>query len=99
MKQPDPAGPYELFSLALSVVALVVLSLTVSGTQTPETRQLLELADLTLCGFFFLDFCRNLAVAENRLRYLYTWGWLDLAASIPAVDALRADAWHASSGS
>jgi voltage-gated potassium channel len=88
--RPDTASPYELFSLALSVVALVVLGLTVSGSQTPETRQLLELADLTLCAFFFLDFCRNLVVADNRLRYLYTWGWLDLAASIPAVDALRA---------
>jgi voltage-gated potassium channel len=86
----DTASPYELFILVLSVVALIVLGLTVSGIQTSETRQLLDLADLTLCAFFFLDFCRNLAVADNRLRYLYTWGWLDLAASIPAVDALRA---------
>lgn len=90
MTKPNTASPYELFSLALSIAALVVLGLMVSGTQTPETRQLLDYADLTLCAFFFLDFCRNLIVAENRWRYLYTWGWLDLAASIPAVEALRA---------
>ena len=90
MTKPQAASPYELFSLALSIAALVVLAMMIGTTQTPETRQLLEMADLTLCAFFFVDFCRNFIIADNRVRYLYTWGWLDLAASIPAVDALRA---------
>ncbi len=42
-----------------------------------------------MCAFFFLDFVRNFLRAPNRLRYLYTCGWLDLIASIPAVDAFR----------
>jgi voltage-gated potassium channel len=38
---------------------------------------------------FLFDFARNLKRAENRWRYFYTWGWLDLLSSIPMVDALR----------
>lgn len=81
--------PYDLFTLVISLVALVVVGVLAAGELTPESRQLLETADLALCGFFFLDFVRNLVRAEHRWRYLYTWGWIDLAASIPAVDALR----------
>jgi voltage-gated potassium channel len=54
-----------------------------------ESREIVDVADLVVCAFFFLDFIRNLMRAPNRLRYLYTWGWLDLVASIPAVDAFR----------
>jgi voltage-gated potassium channel len=84
-----PATPYDLFSLALSIVALSVLGMLASGSLSAESRALLQQADLALCGFFFADFVRNLVRADDRWRYLYTWGWLDLAASIPAVDALR----------
>jgi voltage-gated potassium channel len=81
--------PYELFSLALSLTALAVLGATVFTAPQEETRRLLDAADLMLCGFFFIDFLRNLVIAPDKLRYLYTWGWIDLAASIPAIDALR----------
>lgn len=89
MKDRLPVTPYDLFSLLLSLVALGVFAVLARGGLTPEARQLLELADLTFCAFFFADFWRNLIRADNRLRYLYTWGWLDLAASVPAIDALR----------
>jgi voltage-gated potassium channel len=82
-------GPYELFALALSVVAILLLGTTTLVRMNPETERIVDLADLVLCGLFFLDFVGNVVRAPNRLRYLYTWGWLDLAASIPAVDALR----------
>jgi voltage-gated potassium channel len=89
MTEHAPVTPYDLFSLALSIVALGVLGLLARGGLSAESRQLLEVADATLCAFFFADFCRNLIRADNRLRYLRTWGWLDLAASIPAIEALR----------
>lgn len=88
--QRHGATPYELFSVMLSIAALGVLGTSVFGSPNQETRRLLDGADLLLCAFFFADFCRNVIVAPDRLRYLYTWGWIDLAASIPAVDALRA---------
>jgi voltage-gated potassium channel len=82
-------SPYEFFALALSIFALVMLGVSASVTLDSESSRLVNLCDLLLCGFFFLDFLRSLSRAPNKLRYLYTWGWLDLAASIPAVDALR----------
>lgn len=89
VRPATPPSPYELFALVISVAALLVVAALVGAPLRPETRELLETADLALCGFFFADFLRSLARADHRWRYLYTWGWLDLAASIPAVDALR----------
>src|SRR4051812_40819504 len=39
--------------------------------------------------FIFSDFCASLWRAENRWRYLATWGWLDLLSSIPTLNAAR----------
>ena len=86
---PTGTGPYELFALGLSIFALILLGVRAGVTMDPETQQLVDHADLVVCALFFMDFINNLLRAPNRKRYLYTWGWLDLAASIPAVDALR----------
>lgn len=86
----DRAAPYELFALALSIVALILLGARAGLPLDPETSQIVDTADFVICAFFFLDFLVSLRRAGNRARYLYTWGWLDLLASIPAVDALRA---------
>jgi voltage-gated potassium channel len=42
-----------------------------------------------LCLFFFYDFFRQLFQAENKLKYLYTSGWLDLLSSIPVYSHTR----------
>lgn len=42
-----------------------------------------------MCVFFLIDFGRSLYRSSDRLRYLVTWGWIDLVSSIPAVDILR----------
>jgi voltage-gated potassium channel len=49
----------------------------------------MDYADSALCVFFFADFLRSMKQAPNRWRYFYTWGWLDLAASVPSVGVLR----------
>jgi voltage-gated potassium channel len=36
-----------------------------------------------------VDFFIQLFQAENKLRYLYTWGWLDLISSIPVLEVFR----------
>ena len=66
---------------ALALHSFVVLS--------PETIEILEIADFAICALFLVDFCLNLAYAENRTRYFLTWGWIDLLSSVPAVSALR----------
>jgi voltage-gated potassium channel len=81
--------PYELFALLLSIVALLLVAARAGVALDPDSRRIIDTADLVVCGFFFIDFISNLVRAPNRVRYLYTWGWLDLVASIPAVDAFR----------
>ena len=81
--------PYVIFSLALSVIALLIVSLDNFGELSGEAVQVLVYADLAVCALFFADFCVSLARAENRLQYMARWGWLDLLSCIPNVDALR----------
>lgn len=82
----DRLDPYELFMLALNVLAISSLILDSFLPLDAGTRELLDLADLGLCAVFFIDFCLNLVHARDRLRYLRTWGWIDLLSSLPAHD-------------
>lgn len=82
-------GPYLLFMLALSVIALVLLATTTFFPLSAPTRSILDVADTAICGLFFFDFLLTLARTSDRRRYLITWGWLDLLSSVPAVDFLR----------
>lgn len=81
--------PYELFSLALSVIAIVLLSATTFWHFSQPVGRVLRLADDALCLFFFFDFLYALASAPRRLHYLLTWGWIDLVSSLPAFAFLQ----------
>lgn len=81
--------PYLIFMVSLSVYAVVALALSTFAKLPTETRTVLEYADMAVCVLFFVDFLVTLVRSENRLRYLGTWGWLDLLSSVPAVDFLR----------
>ena len=83
------SAPYQLFMLALCLYALLALGAGVFLDLNVNTRKILGYADTAICGVFLLDFLVSLARAPNRLRYLYTWGWIDLVSSIPLVGALR----------
>jgi voltage-gated potassium channel len=80
---------YLIFMLALSLVAMVGLVVELTTDLTESTRQILEFTDTVICVFFFADFCLLLWRAENRWKYLATWGWLDLLSSLPMLDAAR----------
>lgn len=81
--------PYQLFMLVLSLFAIVTLAIEALVALDPETRTLLEYADNALCAIFLLDFILSMWRAENRWKYLATWGWLDLLSSIPTLDVAR----------
>lgn len=81
--------PYQLFMLALCVYTLLALAAEVVLRPGGEIRLLLGYADTAICGVFLLDFLLCIYRAPNRWRYLYTWGWLDLASSIPTIDVAR----------
>ena len=81
--------PYQVFMLALCLYALGTLAFESFFLLDPSTHQILKYADNAVCGLFFVDFLLNLYRAPNKWRYMYTWGWIDLASSIPTVEALR----------
>lgn len=80
---------YQIFVLALCIWAVGTLAVSHFLPEGGTGRTLLEYADILVCGLFLIDFVVTLATAENKLRYLYTWGWLDLISSIPVLPAAR----------
>lgn len=86
---PGRNAPYLLFSLLLSLATLTALAIASVEDLDPEIRQVLQYADWVVCSLFFVDFLFQLARAEQRLKYMLRWGWLDLLSCIPMVDALR----------
>ena len=83
------SAPYQAFILALCAYALFSMLYVVVLRPDPEIAAVLSYADAAVCAVFFIDFLLTLRRSENRLRYLYTWGWLDLLSSIPTLDVAR----------
>jgi len=82
-------APYQLMMLVLCLFALGALAIQTAVHLDPQIRQVLEYADYAVCTVFFIDFLISWWRAPKRLRYLLTWGWLDLLSSIPALSAAR----------
>jgi voltage-gated potassium channel len=80
---------YQVFMLFLCLYALLALSAEAFLPSTLQDRILLDYVDYFICLVFFVDFLLNLAAADNKWKYLRTWGWIDLLSSIPSVEALR----------
>lgn len=92
MERPltDPkATSYRLFILCVSVVSLLVIAAMMLMPMEKETFRLLAWIDIVACAIFFSDFLYQLFKAESKSRYFFTWGWVDLLASIPSIDAFR----------
>ncbi len=80
---------YQLFMLGLSFYVIVAMAAQTFLPLAAETIRILDLADTAICGFFAFDFGRSFLRAENKGRYMVTWGWLDLLSSIPTIDLFR----------
>jgi voltage-gated potassium channel len=80
---------YQLFMLALCVLALAAIVVQNAFTLDAEIEVVLDYADTAICAAFFIDFALTLLRSTNRTRYLLTWGWLDLLSSIPTLDVAR----------
>lgn len=89
MHRREDSPGYQIFILALSLYALGAVAAQATLPLDGGTRAILDYADYAVCALFLLDFFLSLRRAGDRLRYLATWGWLDLLSSIPAVDAAR----------
>ncbi|MEZ4417642.1 MAG: ion transporter [Gemmatimonadota bacterium] len=87
-EQPE-ATPYQVFMLGLCCLVLFMLAVEHAIPLTSEEHAILLRVDLFVCAFFLLDFLLSVWKAPNRLRYLYTWGWLDLISSVPTLGVLQ----------
>jgi voltage-gated potassium channel len=81
--------PYQFFMLCLCLWALLILGAGSFLKLSESTEQILLYADYAVCLLFFADFLHSLYAAPNKLRYMASWGWIDLLSSIPIVDSLR----------
>lgn len=80
---------YNITVIFVTVFVLLALLLDAILNLPSEISKLIRYADWTICVFFFYDFVMTFKQADNKIKYLYTWGWIDLLASIPAVNWFR----------
>lgn len=79
----------KLIIALLSLFSIGLLSATFFLDPTSEVSRLIEYYDVLLCIVFFFDFCKQLYKAENRTKFFFTTGWLDLISSIPVIHEFR----------
>ncbi len=83
-----PLTSWDLLLACLSVYVLAAFAIELLFHVPPEAAKILHAMDTFLCLLFLSDFCRKLWLAPCKRKYL-KWGWIDLLASIPALDAFR----------
>jgi voltage-gated potassium channel len=91
MKKPTPLhelGPLQLVILVLSLFVLSLLAIELLLELPPETVRVLGWVDNMVCVLFFVDFVIRFRRAESKRAFM-KWGWIDLLASIPEIEALR----------
>lgn len=85
----EPLTFLDVVTFWLSVYVLVELVVEASVKLSPDTLTILGYADWMVCVVFFIDFCRRFFKAPSKLGFM-KWGWLDLLACVPMIDAFRA---------
>ena len=85
----DPLTVYELFVLAITIIAMVLWPIYLLTSINPQTKSRDFVLDSALSLFFLADFFYCFYRAENRRHYFLHRGWLDLLGSIPALQILR----------
>ncbi|MDR3181574.1 MAG: ion transporter [Planctomycetaceae bacterium] len=75
--------PYQLFMLMMTMLLIGILLFDTAGHPTDEVRQVLKWTDYGLCVLFLFDCIYQIIVAKNKVRYLCTWGLIDIVSCIP----------------
>lgn len=87
-KTDDQLGFFDALVLVLSFYVLIALVLDAFHLFDPETERLVQIIDNIVCALFLVEFSVRFYRAESKLQFM-KWGWIDLLASIPMVDAFR----------
>jgi voltage-gated potassium channel len=85
---PQKVPGVQLLILILSIVVLAALMIDVLFPLPGELSRLVRWLDHLACAVFFLDFCVRFKQARRKLEFM-KWGWLDVLASVPNIEALR----------
>lgn len=91
LKRPTPLhelGPFQIVILVLALFVLAMLSVELFVDVPEETSRMLRWIDTAVCVVFLVDFGIRFRRAESKLQFM-KWGWIDLLASIPEIEALR----------
>ena len=81
---------FGLFVAVTGILSITLLLWRLFLDPSGSTVELIDFFDIGICAVFFWDFLRKLFTAKSKLKYLVTWGPIDLLASVPAI-------WFASS--
>jgi voltage-gated potassium channel len=79
----------NLLILILSIYVLASLLVDTFVKLPVETSKILNYIDNGICLVFFIDFVVRFKKADNKTQFM-KWGWVDLIASIPTLDFMRA---------
>lgn len=88
-EKKESLGFLNLLILLLSFYVLIALLVDTIFKLPPETSKLLNYIDNIICGVFLFDFIVRFKKADSKLAFM-KWGWIDLIASIPILDFMRA---------
>ena len=80
---------FNILILILSLYVLLSLLISTVFQLSGEIKILLNYIDNVICIVFLIDFSIRFKNSDNKLEFM-KWGWIDLVASIPSVDFLRA---------
>jgi len=80
---------YQLFTIVVTIIALVVTAAYYLLPVPVEVKQVLYILDSLNAFIFQADFFYRLYRAPNRPRYVVTTGWLDLIGGLPGLPLLR----------
>ena len=85
----DPLSAYELFILAITLIALALWFVSLLSFIDSQTRSISSTLGLGISLVFLGDFVFCLFRAESKRRYLLRRGWMDLLGSVPTLPLLR----------
>lgn len=81
-------NPFQFGILVLSVAVLIGLGADLIFKVPDEVRRLIRFIDTTICGLLFIEWLIRYSEAASKRKFM-RWGWLDLLACIPTIEAFR----------
>ena len=85
---PDELGPIQFVILVLSLLLLAALAAELILPVPKEVSRLIGFIDTAVCVVFLADFIDRFRRAPSKAAFM-KWGWIDLLASVPAIQSLR----------